>query len=146
MARKAEAGQGVTFLDPHQFLGQLPSMHQTRILALTLIACGLSIFSGCDKLGIERATNKLPPGWSVHPEDFQFVTSPNGDAYVFHPATGKISRVTRDGLDTLTEGTQTLQIGKYYKFEDATKEEPFVKYIGGGKFEPSRFAVRPTSE
>ena len=121
-------------------------MHRTKILALTLIACGLSIFSGCDKLGIELATNKRPPGSSVHPQDFQFVTSPNGDAYVFHPATGKISRVTRDGLDTLTEGTQTLQIGKYYRFEDATKEEPFVKYIGGGKFEPSEYSILQTSK
>ena len=82
----------------------------------------------------------------MHSGDYQFVTSSNGDAYVFQATTGKISRVTNDGLATLSEATQTLKIGRYYKFEDATKEEPFVKYIGGGKFEPSKFAILQDSK
>lgn len=79
-------------------------------------------------------------------EDYQFVTTTTGEAYVFHPKTGKVSLVSKDGLHLLQDATPMLRIGEYYELQDGTTDARFVKYLGGGKFEPAKYSIRKVSE
>ena len=91
--------------------------------------------TGCEKIGSSLAS-----------DSYQFVTAPNGDCFIFHPKTGKIVRVAKDGLETLGDTTKVLQIGDYYRLSDASGDQPFVKYIGGGKFEAAKFAIKEVAK
>ena len=88
------------------------------------------LLSGCDQL---------------RRDEFQFVTTPSGDCYVFHPKSGRLARVTEDGIRTLQEATPVLRRGAFYRLEDGSGDTPFVKYVGAGKFEPSKFAMKQVS-
>jgi hypothetical protein len=79
-------------------------------------------------------------------DEYHFVTAPSGECFVFHPKTGRISRVTKDGIVVLRESTSVLRIGEYYKMEDASGDLPFLKYTGGGKFESAKWAVKKISD
>jgi hypothetical protein len=124
-------------------------MSDLRILGIGLSACVLIFLSGCEKLSSDGRDIKLPDGWSVKTDkqaDFQFVTSPDGSAYVFDPSSGKISRVTPSGLNTLSEAIPILKIGGYYWPEDGPDDKPYLKYVGDGHFEPKKFTITEIPE
>ena len=77
-----------------------------------------------------------------------------GEAYLIHETqdgrvlrlnknTGEMHLVEGTRLVSLSEKTATLQVGAYYEMGDAKSEEKFLKYLGNGKFERSKFAIVP---
>lgn len=103
------------------------------------LTCSLGMLIICLVSGCDRLTSPPPS------DSFQFISTPSGDSFIFHAKTGKIVRITSDGLDTLTETTKVLQVGEYYQLDDGG-DQPYVKYLGGGKFEPSKWAIRKKSD
>jgi hypothetical protein len=91
----------------------------------------LAFTSGCDKIDSMNSQKEFGK--------YQFVTSPAGEAFVLNSETGKIVRITKEGLDVLTENVAVLRVGAYYKPEDS---KIYVKYLGNEKLEPSQYAVR----
>jgi hypothetical protein len=103
---------------------------KTNLIFMSLLLAGLFV-AGCDR---------------QQKDDYQFITSANGDCYVFHPKDGKVAVVTKDGIHSLDEATLILRVGEYYKVEDGSGDTPFLKYLGGGKFEPSKYAVKEVAD
>jgi hypothetical protein len=70
--------------------------------------------------------------------NYQFVTAPNGDVYIFQPKTGSLSRVTKDCLIPIGNSITVLKVGQDCQLEDKIVEITHWRYLGNGRFEPSK--------
>jgi hypothetical protein len=80
---------------------------------------------------------------NVFSEDalYQIHEAKDGRVLRLNMQTGAVHLITNKGLDELSENSPDLKVGKYYEMEDGLKEEKYLKYLGNGKFEKSKFAI-----
>ena len=99
-------------------------MTNARILSVLL---AVAVLSGCD--------------WSVVQPRYQLITATDGKIFRLDIKTGAVHYVTSDGMFPLTDQTPKLRIGEYYEMVDAKGDMKFLKYLGNGQFEMSKFAI-----
>lgn len=111
---------------------------------MCILICSVFLVVSCEKIPWNTSTS--PPQALAKTDEqkiiFQLITSNEGKLYRLNSSTGEIFVVTDTGLTELTSETTVLQIGQYYKMADGKTEAKFLKYLGDGKFEPSRFAIK----
>ncbi|MCG7868776.1 MAG: hypothetical protein JAY74_20695 [Candidatus Thiodiazotropha taylori] len=85
---------------------------------------------------------------SAHAEQniYSIKEAKDGRVFRLNQNTGEIYLITNSGLQQLTEGTIELRVGEYYEMELKMGDYKFLKYLGNGKFEKSKFALRRVSE
>ena len=82
----------------------------------------------------------------AEPNTFSIHEAKDGRIFRLNHDTGDIYLVTDSGLQNLTEGTIKLRVGEYYEMETMQGDSKFLKYLGNGKFEKSKYAIRQISE
>ena len=70
----------------------------------------------------------------------------DGRVFRLNHHTGDIYLVTDRGLQHLSEGTIEFRVGDYYEMEAKLGDSKFLKYLGNGKFEKCKFAIRQILE
>lgn len=81
-------------------------------------------------------------GAEVDQPRYKLIEVQSGDVFRLDSETGAVTLVTIEGMKELTYETPLLEIGGYYKLEDSIAgESGYLKYLGGGKFEESEFAI-----
>jgi len=75
-------------------------------------------------------------------DTFQIIESKDGRVIRLNKNTGDMHLVDGKGLIALTENTIVLKKGHYYEMGDGKKDAKYLKYLGNGKFEKSKFAIR----
>ena len=94
---------------------------------ISLLGVGVS---GCDRMDL-----------SSQSPNYQFVTAPKGDVYIFHPKTGSLSQVTKDFLIPIGNSITVLKVGQEYQLEDMLEQNTSWRYLGNGRFEPIKSAT-----
>ena len=79
--------------------------------------------------------------WPVSASRYQMVTTTDGKLYRLDTKDGSVHYITSESMTHLVESTPELQVGGYYKMADATDDTKFVKYLGNGQFEKSKWAI-----
>ena len=100
-----------------------------RSILLALVAAALA---GCD--GPTLAAR------------YQVVTTADGRLFRLDTKDGTVHFLTSDSMTLLSDSTPVLRVGGYYKMADATGDTKFLKYLGNGQFEKSKFAVLSVGE
>jgi hypothetical protein len=100
-------------------------------LRMTLLACVfLPALIGCE--------------WPATASHYQVVTTADGKLYRLDNKSGDVHYITPESMTRLTESTQTLEVGQYYKMTDAKDDTKYLKYLGNGQFEKSKWAILKT--
>ncbi len=81
------------------------------------------ILTGCDS--------------SLVQQRYQLQTTTDGKVYRLDTKSGDVCYITPKSIFTLGKGTQKLTVGQYLEKEDGK----YLKYLGNGKFEPSKYAI-----
>ena len=71
---------------------------------------------------------------------YSIYNAKDGRVFRLNHQSGDVHLVTEDGLLRLTEGKTKLIVGQYYKLEEKQGESNFLKYLGNGEFEKSKYA------
>jgi hypothetical protein len=72
---------------------------------------------------------------------YQIYEAKDGRVLRLNLQTGDVHLVAKEGLVSLSDKSQILKVGSYYEMDDGPKEAKYLKYLGGGKFEKSQFAI-----
>jgi hypothetical protein len=72
---------------------------------------------------------------------YQIYEAKDGKIFRLNQQTGELHLIEGGSLVSLSEKTVVLKVGGYYEMEDGNKEAKFLKYLGNGKFEKSKFAL-----
>lgn len=91
------------------------------IMSATLFVCG------CDK--------------AFPTKRYELFNSSSGDVYKIDLKTGDVFHLSKTSEVLLSTATPLLVVGTYYEMEDAKNGKKYLKYLGGGKFEESDYAV-----
>lgn len=77
---------------------------------------------------------------------YQLITAQDGKLFRLNSQTGETYLVTDSGLVQLTDKWPMLQVGEYYQMADAKTDEKFLKYLGDGRFEKGKWAIKKVRE
>lgn len=77
---------------------------------------------------------------------YQIVSAADGKLYRLDTKEGAVHFLTPGSMTRLSESTPVLRVGGYYKMADATDDTKFLKYLGKGQFEKSKFAILETGQ
>ncbi len=85
----------------------------------------------------------LSASLNAYAEDnvYQIHEAKDGRILRLNLQTGEMHLVSNEDLVSLSEKSPILKIGSYYKMEDGKKEAKYLKYLGNGRFEKSKFAI-----
>lgn len=74
---------------------------------------------------------------------YQIITTAKGEVYRLDNQTGAVHYISPKSMFELHDSTPVLKVGTYYEMEDITdeKKEKFLKYLGNGQFEKSKWAI-----
>ena len=76
---------------------------------------------------------------------YQIYEAKDGRVFSLNRQTGDMRLVDGSSLIFLSKKTVILKVGGYYEMEDGKKNKNiFLKYLGGGKFEKSKYAITST--
>lgn len=74
-------------------------------------------------------------------DPYQIYEAKDGRVFSLNKQTGDMRLVDGSHLISLSKKTIILKVGSYYEMEDGKKENKYLKYLGDGKFEKSKFAI-----
>ena len=72
---------------------------------------------------------------------YQIYEAKDGRIFSLNKQTGDMRLVDGSHIIELSNKTVVLKIGSYYEMEDGKKDMKYLKYLGGGKFEKSAYAI-----
>jgi len=99
---------------------------------LLILLVALASLAGCDRP-------------SAQPR-YQLVTTTDGKIYRLDIETGAVHFVSPDGMFALYDRIPMLRKDGYYEMEDAKDDSKFLKYLGEGQFEKSKWAIRKATK
>lgn len=75
---------------------------------------------------------------------YQIYEAKDGRVFSLNKQTGDMRLVDGSHLISLSKKTVILKVGSYYEMEDGKNEMKYLKYLGGGRFEKSKYAIIST--
>ena len=73
---------------------------------------------------------------------YQIISAADGGIYRLDTKEGAVHRILQEGMVQLSDQTPVLRVGDFYQMADAKDDTKFLKYLGDGKFEKNKFAIR----